>query len=74
MLEEISLEGNDLADLQAAKSLSLAMKNRPTLQKVNAIICMDIGGMHNAEISTPDIAKELIYGCENMVEAHLATE
>ena len=74
-LEELSFNsnqssGNDITDLQAAKALSLAMKNHPTLQKVNAI-WMEIGGNYHLNNPTPDIAKEFIDGCENCVEVNL---
>ena len=71
-LEELSFEGpdSDLADLQAAKALGLAMKNHPSLQKVNAIY-MEIGGNYHLDKPTPEIAKEFIDGCENCVEMHI---
>ena len=74
-LEELTFNengsGNDLTDLQAAKALSLAMRNHPTLQKVNAVY-MEIGG-HYKRLGnpTPEIAKEFIDGCENCTELHL---
>ena len=69
-LEELSFKGNDITDLHAAKSLSSVMKNHPTLQKLHGIYT-DVGGNYRAENPTPDIAKEIIDGCENLVKVHL---
>lgn len=74
-LEEIDFSarnspGNDLTDLEAAKSLSSAMKSHPALKKVSAV-WMEIGGNYHSGNPTPDIAKEFIDGCENCVEVSL---
>jgi len=72
-LEKLSFELNHITDLGAARALSLAMKNHPTLQEFDAVYC-GFGGnyaMDDPDPGQPEIAKAIIDGCENLVKVSM---